>query len=113
MTYAIIKNGKVENIIEADQAFADSIGAILVSNGGIGWLWDGQTLTPPPISEQATEELQAEIRSRRNDLLSASDWTQVADSPVDKAVWATYRQALRDVTTQTGFPWNITWPDAP
>ena len=54
-----------------------------------------------------------EVRAERNTKLSETDWTQVADAPVDKAVWATYRQALRDVTTQTGFPWTITWPDAP
>ena len=53
------------------------------------------------------------VRQTRNYRLKECDWTQVADSPVDKAVWATYRQALRDVTTQSGFPWTITYPDAP
>ena len=53
------------------------------------------------------------VRKSRGDKLADSDWTQVADAPVDKAVWATYRQALRDITTQSGFPWTITWPDAP
>ena len=53
------------------------------------------------------------VRATRGTKLAECDWTQVADAPVDKAVWATYRQALRDVTTQTGFPWTITWPDAP
>jgi len=53
------------------------------------------------------------VRKSRGDKLANSDWTQVADAPVDKAVWATYRQALRDITTQEGFPWTITWPDAP
>ena len=53
------------------------------------------------------------VREQRGTKLAECDWTQVADAPVDKAVWATYRQALRDVTTQTGFPWTITWPDAP
>ena len=53
------------------------------------------------------------IRQSRDAKLAECDWTQVADAPVDKAVWATYRQALRDVTTQTGFPWTITWPDEP
>jgi len=32
---------------------------------------------------------------------------------VDKAVWATYRQALRDVPTQSGFPWEVTYPTQP
>ena len=53
------------------------------------------------------------VRATRDANLAECDWTQVADAPVDKAVWATYRQALRDVTAQTGFPWTITWPDAP
>ena len=53
------------------------------------------------------------VRKTRGDKLAQSDWTQVADAPVDKEAWATYRQALRDITTQTGFPWEITWPDAP
>ena len=53
------------------------------------------------------------VRQSRGDKLADSDWTQVADAPVDKAVWATYRQALRDITAQSGFPWTVTWPDAP
>lgn len=53
------------------------------------------------------------IRYNRDRLLAASDWTQVADAPVDQAAWATYRQALRDVPQQAGFPDNITWPEVP
>ena len=59
-----------------------------------------------------TEQAKA-IRSQRADKLKGSDWTQVADAPVDKAAWATYRQALRDITAQSGFPWDTQWPDAP
>jgi len=53
------------------------------------------------------------VRETRTQLLKDSDWTQIADSTADKAAWATYRQALRDLTKQSGFPWDITWPDAP
>jgi hypothetical protein len=53
------------------------------------------------------------VRTTRGEKLKNSDWTQVADAPVDKAAWATYRQALRDVTSQAGFPWTIDWPVAP
>jgi len=53
------------------------------------------------------------VRNSRTEKLKDSDWTQLADSTVDKAAWATYRQALRDITAQAGFPWTITWPDAP
>ena len=53
------------------------------------------------------------VRTSRGEKLKETDWTQVADAPVDQAAWATYRQALRDVTTQDGFPWTITWPTQP
>jgi hypothetical protein len=53
------------------------------------------------------------VRQQRGEKLKDSDWTQVADAPVDQAAWATYRQALRDVTSQAGFPWTIDWPVAP
>jgi hypothetical protein len=53
------------------------------------------------------------VRDSRNTKLIESDWTQVADAPVDKAAWATYRQALRDITSQAGFPWTIDWPTIP
>jgi hypothetical protein len=53
------------------------------------------------------------VRTTRGEKLKDSDWTQVADAPVDKAAWATYRQALRDVTDQEGFPWTIDWPTNP
>jgi hypothetical protein len=62
---------------------------------------------------QRNDTQAAQVRTDRNALLSASDWTQVADAPVDKAVWVTYRQALRDISAQAGFPWTIEWPDAP
>ena len=49
----------------------------------------------------------------RNNLLQESDWTQTLDAPVDKVVWAAYRQQLRDVTSQPEFPQNIIWPIRP
>ena len=52
------------------------------------------------------------IRAERNKLLVASDWTQLPDAPVDAAAWATYRQALRDITTQAN-PFAIVWPESP
>ena len=53
------------------------------------------------------------VREQRNQKLKDCDWTQLADAPVDKAAWATYRQALRDVPSQAGFPWTIEWPIQP
>ena len=53
------------------------------------------------------------VRRTRTEKLNDSDWTQVADAPVDQAAWAAYRQALRDITAQAGFPWTIDWPEQP
>lgn len=73
------------------------------------------------IVNELTEEEKQEIllaaqkneRETRNDLLKDSDWTQLPDSHADKVTWATYRQELRDVPSQSGFPNNINWPKKP
>jgi Phage tail assembly chaperone protein len=62
---------------------------------------------------QKDAEFAANARNQRDTLLTQTDWTQVADAPVDKAAWAAYRQALRDVPQQIGFPTTITWPVKP
>jgi hypothetical protein len=78
-------------------------------------LWDTIAKSTDELAEQ--DERQAEnIRDSRNGKLSASDWTQIADVPLtteQRAEWATYRQLLRDLTAQQGFPWEITWPAKP
>ena len=56
------------------------------------------------------------VRTSRDSKLAESDWRVIKSAETATALpteWATYRQALRDVTTQAGFPWTITWPDAP
>ena len=72
------------------------------------------TYVPPPGPTE--EELAAEALSRRDQLLRDTDWTQVLDAPLDEesrtAVRA-YRQALRNLETQEGFPAEILWPELP
>jgi hypothetical protein len=58
-------------------------------------------------------EQSANVRTQRTQKLKDSDWTQIADSTADKTAWATYRQALRDITSASGFPWTMTWPETP
>ena len=53
------------------------------------------------------------MRLERNRLLAASDWTQVADAPVDRAAWATYRQALRDIPATWEPGPTANFPDTP
>lgn len=65
---------------------------------------------PEPAPSPPDENM---ILSRRNELLVASDWTQLPDTPTDKQAWATYRQELRDIPSQPGFPTDVKWPKRP
>jgi len=71
------------------------------------------------VRDKTQEELDiisSEVRQERNQKLADCDWTQLVDAPLtdeQKTGWSAYRQALRDLTTQAGFPVNITWPTKP
>jgi len=61
-------------------------------------------------------EAATSVRAERAKLIAESDWTQLADSQLSdsvKATWVTYRQALRDLPTASGFPHTMTWPTKP
>lgn len=76
---------------------------------------DGVPVAVDP-APPSLDDLAASGRQKRNVLLAGSDWTQVGDAPLAteaRAAWATYRQALRDVPEQSGFPADIAWPNAP
>lgn len=70
----------------------------------------GEEVVDNSITDEAVRIV---AREQRDLLLQQSDWTQVPDAPVNAASWATYRQSLRDVPSQSGFPDNITWPTKP
>ena len=60
--------------------------------------------------------LKESIANKRNNLLYRSDWTQLPNGPLNQqqqGQWAIYRQALRDITTQSGYPANVIWPTEP
>jgi hypothetical protein len=81
----------------------------------LGPVFTGDTAAADEAEYKAQKDAEqaVNVRKQRNDKLSDCDWTQIADSTADKATWATYRQALRDITSQTGFPWSINWPTQP
>ena len=64
--------------------------------------------TPTALTE---EQLTEQVRAERDELLAASDSMDLADRITTK--WRRYRQALRDLPTQDGFPTNVTWPEKP
>lgn len=70
----------------------------------------------PSVPEPTEEQQEMQVRAARNSLLDLCDWTQLPDAPLtdgEKQEWAEYRQALRDVPEQTGFPFDIAWPLVP
>jgi hypothetical protein len=81
----------------------------------LGPVFTGDTAAADEAEYKARKDAEqaASVRNQRTEMLKDCDWTQIADSTADKTAWATYRQALRDITTQTGFPWTITWPTQP
>ncbi len=78
-------------------------------------IWEVYSFTAEELA--AAEAIKADsIRESRNALLAESDWTQFNDSPLsenDKTAWLEYRQALRDITDQSGFPSKVVWPELP
>lgn len=112
------------------------VGPQSIKGSGEGWYWyegvhphdaaynekivvsvDGDVATGTFVVDSDLDNPADEFeRGERNRLLAASDWTQMPDSPLsdaDKTAWATYRTALRDVPSQSGFPGNIVWPTPP
>lgn len=66
------------------------------------------------VNEKKVASLKAgKIRSCRDALLTECDWTMMPDAPTDKAAWAAYRQALRDISSQPGFPLSVVMPQKP
>lgn len=68
---------------------------------------------PPGWQYEPQHHDMADVRRQRNERLTASDWTQVADAPVDRPAWAAYRQALRDLPQTYSGQGPIPWPTAP
>ena len=94
-----------QSVIEADPHLV---------NGEWVQAWTVTDRTAEEIAQIEADQW-ANVRSERNAKLAACDWTQLPDAPlsnIEMQQWATYRQALRDITTQTD-PFNITWPQEP
>lgn len=85
---------------------ANKAGKLLSADG------NGFILTDIPKNTETEES----VRSKRNILLRESDWTQLPDtrlSAQDVLKWKTYRQQLRDLPAQDGFPGSAVFPQKP
>lgn len=54
-----------------------------------------------------------QVRSKRDSMLAETDWMALNDTPPMSDAWVSYRRALRDITDQAGFPYDVTWPEKP
>lgn len=83
---------------------------------GSEWIYEELPTEKEEKREKTKEEKEQAARNERNLRLTFTDWTQLPDAPLtaeQKAAYATYRQALRDVPAQSGFPDAIEWPEEP
>jgi hypothetical protein len=81
-------------------------------NGSWVEKWTSTSATQAEITERTANKA-AQVRAERDALLAATDYTQLADAPGDATAWASYRGALRNLPTRSGFPWTMTWPTKP
>ena len=75
-----------------------------------------QMKTAEQLETERLERASESARNQRDRLLTESDWVTIRATERGDPVpteWQTYRQALRDITEQTGFPDNIDWPQEP
>lgn len=95
-------------VIDDNVPFEDQVPRVITERG-LGWaklpFGDVQLA---PIEDFL---LLQRVRKKRDLFLQQSDWTQLIDAPVDREAWADYRQALRDLPQQEGFPGEVVWPE--
>ena len=113
MRAARIENGLVADLWEVPSLTAYE-GITLIEapdDAGMGWLYDGSVFTAP-ADTRTDEEIASEARVKRDSLLAVTDFHGLTDNTMTVEM-TTYRQALRDISEQGGFPNTITWPTEP
>lgn len=93
-------------------AFKDGVEQV---NGN--WQWKWKVVEMSDEAKAALDAQQAEaVRSTRDQKIAETDWIVIKNLELNQnvpGVWEVYRQALRDVPAQAGFPWDINWPVKP
>ena len=73
---------------------------------------DGNWSVGYTVENKSQNQAETNVRNKRDSLLSETDWTALSDNTMSTEMVA-YRQALRDITAQEGFPYDVTWPTKP
>lgn len=115
MAYAYIEDGVVKERFQVDpfRLVGHAYAALFVAVPNEveqGWVFADGVFSPPQDNTDAA----LTARQGRNIKLQETDWTQLPDVPeATQNAYTAYRQALRDVPAQEGFPNDIVWPVAP
>lgn len=107
-------------VIEGPMSYASVLERTgLTDTVGLTELGYIEHMPTPEVVPLTSEQIATAVRNARNYYLQQCDWTQVSDAPLtgeEKALWATYRQALRDMpstSAQAATLEDITWPSPP
>jgi hypothetical protein len=101
-----------------DDWSSDEYTAMQSDTASIGWRYsNGEFIKPSSeITALTDEQLASAARAKRDILITETDYLLMSDYPIETeklALVKTYRQLLRDITKQSGFPVAIDWPPIP
>ena len=110
MAYAIITNGIVTNMIEADADYAASIGAVEADGAGIGYSYDGEAFTAPePDLAQIAAQARATAKIARALAVDAIQVTTQAGNTFDGDELSQGRMSRAIIALSTGLAPSVTW----
>jgi hypothetical protein len=118
----VVQTEDIEIQLQTGEAYIEGL-----VNDSAYYIANGSAVAMPPkpneysVFDYSTKAWVADINiatgdalAKRQRLLVRSDWTQMPDVQLqNKTEWATYRQELRDITDQPGYPFNVVWPTPP
>ena len=107
----------VYSVVEATAPEVDYtknlVESIIFKGGKWAQIWSVANASAEETAERTSNKA-TEVRAERNLRLSSCDWTQTKDIPENvSSIWAMYRESLRNLPTQLGFPWAVIWPETP
>lgn len=109
-TGGITSNLMLAKIEEADQNLEAGEGYVEGTYAPEEYIFEVNTGEMVPRAQTPPDTAEIDARMKRNEMLLDTDWMVLPDSPHDTPAVREYRQSLRDVTAQSGFPYEITWP---
>lgn len=117
----------IEGVASSDSAYVENGQIVLYTQQqkdaksnrpSFAFVWSNTTFTwyDPRDQQQKYDSCVQAVNAQRIQLLYESDWTQIPNNPLTEQAqqdWANYRQQLRDIPQQSGYPFDVVWPTPP